>query len=166
LAVRRPYGTLLPHSWSAEILVSHFPLTCSANSYAAVADLIHHLRNDITIAQVARMANIFSNLLLNPNLAGPMHVSCAKMVFNLIDVIATKDTPQNAARIINAIFETSLDKLDAMVIIQDELSNRWERLKRGEKDTIDVTTIEKSRPVASAHYAITKPEETIHGKDV
>lgn len=82
------------------------------------------------------------------------------MMFNLIDTITTKDTPSNAARILGAMVETCVDKLDAMTAVQDEL----ERIKKGENDKIDIAFIERARPVAGAAYAVEKPEEAIHGQ--
>lgn len=81
-------------------------------------------------------------------------------MFNLIEVIANKDTHVNAARILGAMLETCVDKLDAMTAVQDELEN----IKKGEGGGLDIVFIEKARPVASAIYATEKPEEAIHGQ--
>ena len=78
------------------------------------------------------------------------------MNFNLIEVIITKD---NAGHILGAILETCVDKLDAMTAVQEEL----DRIKKGGNDKVDVAFIEKARPVASAVYAVEKPEEVVHG---
>jgi transformation/transcription domain-associated protein len=85
------------------------------------------------------------------------------MMFNLIEVIVTKDTPQGTTRVLGTMFETCVDKLEAMTTMQEELATVMEKTKAGEKDLIDVGFIEKARPVAGAVYAIEKPEDVIHG---
>lgn len=129
-------------------------------AYAAVADLVHHLRTELTPNQLDRIAYVYSRLIHNPYLSSNLHTLFAKMMFNLIEVIATKDTHANAARILGAMLETCVDKLDAMTAVQDEL----EKIKKGDADKVDIAFIEKARPVAGAVYAVEKPEEAIHGQ--
>lgn len=81
-------------------------------------------------------------------------------MFNHIDTITTKDTPSNAARVLGAMLETCVDKLEAMTAVQDEL----EKIKKGESDKIEISLIERARPVAGAVYAIETPEEAIRGQ--
>jgi transformation/transcription domain-associated protein len=142
----------------------HLMIPRSASAYAAVADLVHHLRNDLTPMQLARIAHIYSRLIHNPYLANSLHTLFAKMMFNLIEVVVTKDTPQGTAKVLRAMFETCVDKLDAMTAVQDELAGMMERTKAGDKDLIDLSFIEKARPVACAVYAVDKPEDVIHGE--
>jgi transformation/transcription domain-associated protein len=135
-----------------------------ANAYAAVADLVHHLRNELTPTQLARIAHIYSRLIHNPYIPYSLHTLFAKMMFNLTDVIVAKDTPQGAIRVLGAILETSVNKLEAMTAVQEGLANTMERIKAGEKDIIDIAFIEEARPVARAIYAVEKPEDVIHGE--
>jgi transformation/transcription domain-associated protein len=92
-----------------------------------------------------------------------LHTLFAKMMFNLIEVVVAKDTQQGAARVLGAMLETCVDKLDAMTVVQEELEARMESMKKGENNEIDIGFIEKARPVASAVYAVDKPEDVIHG---
>ena len=130
------------------------------SAYAAVADLVHHLRAELTPNQLARIAHVYSRLIHNPYLTSSLHTLFAKMMFNLIDTISTKDTPVNAARTLGAMLETCVDKLDAMTAVQDEL----ERIKDGETEDVDIAYIERARPVAGAVYAVEKHEDAIHGQ--
>jgi transformation/transcription domain-associated protein len=129
-------------------------------AYAAVADLVYHLRTELSPAHLARITHVYSRLMHNPYLTGNLHTLFAKMMFNLIEIIANKDTPQNAGRLLGAILETCVDKLDAMTAVQEEL----ERMKKGENDKVDISLIERARPVAGAVYAVEKPEEAVHGQ--
>ena len=143
---------------------SHFCLSLKVISrpqaYATVADLVYHLRTELSTTQLARITHVYSRLLHNPYLTSNLHTLFAKTMFGLIEIIVNKDTQQNAGRILGAILETCADKLDAMTMVQDEL----ERIKKGESGKVDIAFIEKSRPVAGAIYAIEKPEEAVHGQ--
>jgi transformation/transcription domain-associated protein len=96
----------------------------------------------------------------NPYLTSNLHTLFAKMNFNLIEIIVNKDTKEDAARILSPILETCVDKLDAMTAVQGEL----ERIKKGENNKVDITFIERARPVACAVYAVEKPEEAVYGQ--
>ena len=124
-----------------------------------MADFIHHVRGELTPTQLGRIAHIYSRLLHNPYLTSALHTLYAKMLFGLIETITAKDTPQGAAKVLGAMLETCVDKLDAMTAVQDEL----EGAKKGETEMAEISMIEKARPVAGAVYAIEKPEEAIHG---
>jgi len=87
-------------------------------------------------------------------------------MFNLTEVILTKETPQGAARILGAMFETSMDRLDALTVVQEEIAASMERTKNGVNDTVDAAFIEKARPIGGAIYAIEKPEDVIQGEPI
>ncbi|KII95163.1 hypothetical protein PLICRDRAFT_693420 [Plicaturopsis crispa FD-325 SS-3] len=136
--------------------------TLRPSAYAAVADLVHHLRADLTPLQLSRIAHVYSRLIHNPYLGSNLHTLFAKMMFNLIDTLLGTDTPQGAAGVLTVMFETCVDKLDAMTVVQEALLKRVETVKKGETDPVDVTFIEKARPVAAAVYAVEKPEDVMH----
>jgi transformation/transcription domain-associated protein len=96
----------------------------------------------------------------NPYLSSNLHTLFAKMMFNLIEIISTADTPQNAGRLLGAILDTCVDKLDSMSAVQEEL----EKIKKAGNDNVDIAFIERARPVAGAVYAVEKPEDAIHGQ--
>ncbi|KAH7909445.1 hypothetical protein BJ138DRAFT_1066999 [Hygrophoropsis aurantiaca] len=130
-------------------------------AYAAVADLVHHLRGELTTNQLARVAKLYSVLIHNPYLSYNLHTLFAKMMFGLIENITTKDTPQGAARILGAMFETCVDKVDALTCILEDALERVEKAKKGSDPDADFVLIEKARPVAGAVYAVEKPEEVM-----
>ncbi|EGO01921.1 hypothetical protein SERLA73DRAFT_166433 [Serpula lacrymans var. lacrymans S7.3] len=136
--------------------------TLQPSAYAAVADLVHHLRSELTTAQLARIANVYSGLIHNPYLTSNHHTLFAKMMFNLIDVITAKDTKQGSARVLGAMFETCVDKVDSMTSVLDELFERVEKAKNGDSDSIDFSLVQKARPVAGAVYATEKPEDAVN----
>ncbi|THH10763.1 hypothetical protein EW146_g8270 [Bondarzewia mesenterica] len=135
--------------------------TLRATAFAAVADLVHHLRNDLTAQQLAHIIHVYSRLIHNPCLPNSVHTLTAKMMFNLVDTITTKDTPQDAAKVISRLLETCVDKLDSVIGTLDEVNARLERSKKGEAETGKIYLVERARPLASANYAVEKPEEIL-----
>jgi transformation/transcription domain-associated protein len=124
---------------------------------------VHHVRGDLSANQLARVAKLYSALIHNPYLGHNLHTLFSKMMFGLIENITTKDTPQGAARVLTAMFETCVNKVEAMTLVLDNAFERMEKGKNGEGQGIDLVLIEKARPVAGAAYATEKPEEVIHG---
>ena len=90
---------------------------------------------------------------------------CGKVLFILIEVLMAKETPQNAARTLMSMLDTCVDKVEAMVIMLDEVAARAEETNKGEtgKEIIDVIFIETAKPVGAAAYALERPEDFIKG---
>lgn len=137
----------------------------SAVVYTAVADLVHHVRNELTSFQLARIVHVYSSLMHNPALGINLHTLFAKMMFGLTDAISTKESNQGAARLIGAMFETCLERLEGLCAVYTDISASIERAKNMTDIThVDSTFIEKARPVGGAVHAIEKPEEVMHGQ--
>lgn len=131
--------------------------------YSSVTDLVHHLRNDLTPAQLTHIVNSYSCLIHNPALGNNLHTLFAKMMFGLADAILAKETPQGAAKLLTIMFESCLERLEGLAIVQEEVSGLVERQKASETSIPDIFMIEKTRPVGGATYATDKPEDTITG---
>ncbi|KAF9453072.1 FAT-domain-containing protein [Macrolepiota fuliginosa MF-IS2] len=129
--------------------------------YSSVTDLVHHLRNDLTSAQLNHIVNSYSCLVHNPALGNNLHTLFAKMMFGLTDAILAKETQQGAAKLLTIMFESCLERLEGLAIVHEEVSGLLERQKVDTPSGPDVFLIEKARPVGGATYAIDKPEDTI-----
>ncbi|KAI6047148.1 hypothetical protein EDC04DRAFT_2864285 [Pisolithus marmoratus] len=130
-------------------------------AYASLADLVHHLRGELSAEQLGKVAKLYSTLLHNPYLGHNLHTLFSKMMFGLIENITAKATPQVAACILGAMFETCVDRAEAMTNILETTIECMENAKRGEESQTLPLLIERARPVAGAAYAIEKPEEVI-----
>lgn len=130
-------------------------------AYASLADLVHHLRGELSAEQLAKVAKLYSTLLHNPYLGHNLHTLFSKMMFGLIENITAKATPQAAASILGAMFETCVDRVEAMTNILETTIECVENAKRGEESQTLPLLIERARPVAGAAYAVEKPEEVI-----
>ncbi|TFK75868.1 hypothetical protein BDN72DRAFT_954419 [Pluteus cervinus] len=128
--------------------------------YTAVADLVHHIRNDLSPAQLTRVMHVYSRLMHTPSLGNNLHTMFAKVMLGLIDTILAKDTPQGAARSLNFMLESCIERLEAICAVHDEVISHAE-LAKGD-GAPDATFIEKSRPLAGATYGTEKAEDVIH----
>ncbi|GJE84852.1 phosphatidylinositol kinase family protein [Phanerochaete sordida] len=197
-----------------------------ANALGCIADLLHHLRAELTPSQLTRACTSFLRHLHNPYLSNSIHMVSARMIFNMIDVVVQKDSPQGATKLLSLLLEGCVNKLDSMSQVIREVLPKLERARRPEnkekgpenkdakdgKETkvdgsgdektdekaeekpdeksedkaedkaeekeeskvvgkseeksqadkeVDITSIEKIRPIASATYAVEKPEELV-----
>lgn len=147
---------------STRLLISH-PSYNSVAVYSSVTDLVHHLRNDLTPEQLNHIVESYSCLIHNPALGNNLHTLFAKMMFGLTDAILAKETSQGAAKLLMIMFESCLERLEALAIVQEQVSALPERPKSDTSSDPDFFQIEKARPVGGATYAIDKPEDTITG---
>ncbi|KNZ81468.1 Transcription-associated protein 1 [Termitomyces sp. J132] len=131
--------------------------------YSAIADLVHHIRTELTPQQLARSVHVFSKIIHNPTLGNNLHTMSAKMLFGLTDSILSKGDEREAARLVSSMFETCLERLEALALVQDEVNASATLLKENsEAVIIDSAFVEKTRPVGGAIYAMEKPEEFVH----
>ncbi|THV08510.1 hypothetical protein K435DRAFT_832965 [Dendrothele bispora CBS 962.96] len=130
--------------------------------YSAVADLFHHLKAEFSLEQLTQIVHIYSRLIHNPALGNNLHTLFAKMMIGMADAILTKDKSPAAAKLLSLMFETCLNRLDALAAIHEQVLVAMERNGDGtdtNEPVIDATLIEKARPVGGAVYALEKPEE-------
>ena len=135
--------------------------------YTAVADLVHHVRSELTASQLERIVHVYSSMMHNPSLSFNLHTLFAKMMFGLADAILAKETPQGAAQLLEAMFETCLEKLEGLCVVYAEVGVVAERNKRKETAPelpMDAAFIEKARPVGGAVNLTEKPEEILLGE--
>ena len=71
-------------------------------------------------------------MMHNPSLSFNLHTLFAKMMFGLADAILAKETPQGAAQLLEAMFETCLEKLEGLCVVYAEVGVVAERNKRKE----------------------------------
>lgn len=137
---------------------------CSGPVFSAVADLVHHVKNDLSSSQLSKIICAFTAMMHKPALGNNLHVIFAKMMFGLTDVIAAKETPQGAARLLEALFETCLEKLESLCVVYIDLRGEATKEKVAAGDSgSDAMLVEKARPACAAVYASERPEEVFHG---
>ncbi|EMD40733.1 hypothetical protein CERSUDRAFT_111311 [Gelatoporia subvermispora B] len=135
--------------------------TIRPSAFACFADLIHHLRGDLTPEQLTRICNVYLRHLHNPFLANSLHILAAKTIYNLIDVIIAKDSQPRAAKMLLMLLDASVMKVESIAFIQDELRRKIENRDDSPSDPSDTSLFERSRPVLGAVYAMEKAEDVL-----
>lgn len=133
------------------------------NAYGVIADLVHYIRSDLSASQLMKACSIFLGHLHNPYLTNQIHILSAKVIYNLVEHIVAKESKQVASKLLTNLLESSVDRLESMVIVHAEVIARAERIKKGEEESPDIAFIERTRPIANAVYTCEKPEEAIVG---
>jgi transformation/transcription domain-associated protein len=136
----------------------------SPTAYAAAADLVHYLRGDLSPRQLAHFIHVYSRVIHNPCLSSSVHTLAGKMMFNLIETVVAKDTPDDAAKVLTTLMETCVDRLESLAAVLDEVQQRLERRKNEETESGNFFMVEKARPVASAVYAAEDPDNVLSGE--
>lgn len=131
--------------------------------HSAIADLTHHLRTELSVHTLAHIVRYYSRLLHNPTLGVPLHTAFAKAMFSIADMIMAKDTPQDAGKLFTIMFESCVERLEALTLVQQEALASAQLVKDGVSPVLDAAFIERARPVGTSGYILDKPEESIQG---
>lgn len=75
-----------------------------------MADLMHHVRQELTTDQIVKVINVHAQLLHEPTLAPSIQTMCVKLLLNLVETIVLKHADRSVA-MLQGIFHTFLDKL-------------------------------------------------------
>ena len=94
-------------------------------AYSMLADLIHHVRADLTLSQLARVVHTYSANIHDPTLAPSIQTMCSKLLLNLIDPISNKE-PVEAGKVLMRILSAFVSKMEGMAEVRDEWV-KWSR---------------------------------------
>jgi transformation/transcription domain-associated protein len=128
-----------------------------------LADLVHHVRTELNTLQLARVIYIYCCNLHNQSITTSIQTMCAKLLMNLVECVLQKDTPEGAAKVLQGLLVSCIDKLGALNAMQKDLTASAERLRAGGQEKSDIILIEKSKPTSSAAYVNELPEDVIRG---
>lgn len=110
---------------------------------SVVADLIHHVRNELPIAQLNRVVYVFSCNLNDATFSSSIQTMCAKLLNTIVDSIASKGDAEQSARLMKSMFISSLEKLSAMTEAYDKLKALSQRDKgkgKAKEDSAAITS--------------------------
>jgi len=104
-----------------------------------LADLVHHVRTDLTIPQLSKIIHIYSCCLHEPAFPFGIQTMCAKLLLNLIETVCVKVDKADSPKFLLAILECSIDKLAAIEAIHGQLKDAYgkglEKDKEGKETT-------------------------------
>lgn len=140
-----------------------------------LADLVHHVRADLTVTQLSKIIHLYSCCLHEPAFTFGIQTMCAKLLLNLIETICIKIDKVDAPKYLLAILECSINKLAAIEAIHGQLKDAYgpgsekekpkESEKGKEKEVVsdkeveektrtvpDWLLIERAKPVHAVSY--------------
>lgn len=128
--------------------------------HSCAVDFVHHSKNDFNAAQLTKVVEVYTRLLLEPT--PTFHILFAKGLANLVEVIVTKDNHKHAIQLLHTILHSFLERLDALLLVHEE-TNVLNRLAQPESPPpLDCAYIEKARPVSlPSFFGVEKPEEAV-----
>ncbi|CAG8541435.1 8605_t:CDS:10, partial [Gigaspora rosea] len=114
-------------------------------AYSMLADLVHHVRNELSPAQLSRTVYIYSRNLHDPTLAASIQTMCSKLLLNLTECIVKipkKDGKDEARDLLIKILDTFANKFVTLNLVFADI----QRQQRKKKATVsgDLNTVEKT----------------------
>ncbi|CAN0007988.1 unnamed protein product, partial [Laminaria digitata] len=76
-------------------------------AYSTLADLVHHVKDRIDLAQVSRVIQVFSRNIHDPSLPIPIQTTSVRLLLNLVDYIFHNDDPdpQRGKRLLQRVLK-------------------------------------------------------------
>lgn len=140
-------------------------------AYSYIVDILVALRSDLTPQQIWQVVHVYCVLLHNPYLLMNTQAIFSKLIFNMVDAIAAKDTAEGATALIKYILITCTEKLKALVLMIEDVGTKMEKVKdekpkeiKESEAIVNATMIEKERPLASSPYSTENTEDAIKGQ--
>jgi transformation/transcription domain-associated protein len=99
-----------------------------------LADLVHHVRDKLSVPQLCRVVHIYACCLHEPAFTFGIQTMCAKLLLNLIETICTKTEKTESPKFLMTILESCIDKLVAVEAIHGRLREVHTRSKKEKEE--------------------------------
>ena len=125
-------------------------------AYGLLAELIHHMRMQLNIKQLHRIIFIFSRILHDTSLTYSVHVTCVRLLLNLVESIyhqRNANDPSNARdgrMLLGRILDTFTDKFGALKTKAAHFDVK--KMEEMKKDTKDPKSIKNYNEKRKARY--------------
>ena len=93
-----------------------------------LADMIHHVRADLSSDQLSRVIKTYSAMLHNSATSGGFQTMCAKLLSTTTESIITKHSREGAAEMLYGLLECIVRKLQSVSLVQDDIRNVREQI--------------------------------------
>ncbi|CCF50080.1 hypothetical protein NDA11_006772 [Ustilago hordei] len=120
-----------------------------------LADLVHHVRQELSPAQLVRVVHIHSQILHDPTLAPSIQTMCVKLLLNLVETILTKH-PEGATQTLASILDVFVEKLSSLHRLRSDM-DRIRQIKEHSdhasaeaQRAVDAVAIERGKPIQAA----------------
>lgn len=111
-----------------------------------LADLVHHIRNELTYKQIVLTIHRHCEMLHDPTLAPSIMTMCTKLLTNLVETIATRHA-EGAPQLLRAIFDSLVEKLAGLPRLREDFETMKTHKKTPKRHYKDTVTIERGKTV-------------------
>jgi transformation/transcription domain-associated protein len=87
-------------------------------AYSTLADLVHHVRTELTLAQLYKVVHLYSRNIHDASLPYSIQTMSVKLLLNLVECISRKNDAEGKGR-------------NLLVRILDAFVNKFSSLKKG-----------------------------------
>lgn len=112
-------------------------------AYSTLADLVHHVRNDLTLLQVGKVVYLYSRNVHDSSLPFSIQTMSAKLLLNLVEVIARKNETDGKGRIL------LMKILDAFVNKFSSLKKQIPKLLSPKESTKGYKTVDNIKGITN-----------------
>ncbi|EST09240.1 PIK-related kinase, FAT [Kalmanozyma brasiliensis GHG001] len=118
-----------------------------------LADLVHHVRQELSPAQLVRVVQIHSQILHDPTLAPSIQTMCVKLLLNLVETILTKH-PDGATQTLASILDVFVEKLSSLHRLRSDMDRirtiKDQSEEAATESAVDAVAIERGKPIQAA----------------
>jgi transformation/transcription domain-associated protein len=129
-------------------------------AYSMIADLVHHVREDLSITTLAHVVHIYSCNLHDPTLAPSIQTMCSKLLLNLTENVVKTET-EDATHILYRSLETFVRKIENLAECRDD----WKRWSRPAGVTAKAMHKQGKEAETPATKSESQGQETTESKD-
>ncbi|KAI9495464.1 hypothetical protein BDB00DRAFT_870320 [Zychaea mexicana] len=104
-------------------------------AYSMLADLVHHIRSDLSPQQLLRTVCIYSRNLHDATLAPSIQTMCGKLLLNLIDCIIKIPNKEDGRELLMRILDAFASKFAALNIQFKSCLRHYKKKKRADTAT-------------------------------
>ena len=141
-----------------------------------MADLIHHVRNDLSLQQLVRVIAVYGCISHDSTFPFSIQTMCSKLTQACIESICNKGDKAEAVSILQGVLLTTVEKLKATWKAFDRMKQasqqdkgktktmEEEQIGRQGFDAYDWRSIERAMPVLTVAYASDSLETFVRGQ--
>jgi transformation/transcription domain-associated protein len=117
-----------------------------------IADLVHHVREDLSIGTLSHVVHIYSCNLHDPSLAPSIQTMCSKLLLNLTENVV-KTESEEASLVLSRSLEAFVTKVEAVAATRDSWK-KWMKSVNAHANKeegiqlIDEVDVERAKPIA------------------
>ncbi|KAI9276344.1 FAT domain-containing protein [Sporodiniella umbellata] len=124
------------------------------DTLSMLADLVHHIRAELTPSQISRTIYIYSRNLHDPTLAPSIQTMCGKLLLNLIDCIMKIEDKVEGRALLMRILDAFSSKFEALNIQFNTCVKQYKKKKNSDDvmDQSDDFDFDKARSIHNGVY--------------